>query len=534
MKLELLIKRPHRSIDRAYSISRDSTLSVFCLIAEDRKDLPNEDALSHLENSLKLDIWRGTKHKKRLDAPFLESCFEKWRHSLANGPWSALAEQLSAMIIVGPPFSGKKRELLVALWGNIALHSKARLDPTWNPVLPQSISSKAESHCAFYRIVNAHNTALLAVCPSPGSAMIDLNRALESHVERQQLPDKISQALPAMSSWVYCEGSVLFRWPLARFGKWGIDWIRKAVGKLLSLSLSRTKIAMICLGLTLSIVCTIALLIIADRGLHFVTPSRTLLSNALAKRDDASHQDERIDQSRFQPYASWISWLHAPPETTRALRSDPMGGKIGRYSPTDRRMAEAQRNTAPFSIESDLGLMNEQEPNPDLLDLDILHSQIQRDLANLHKHQITLSKFAERQARAKPTLESNARPLRWLEEEQKRSAQHLLIARKSLENITRRYSELPFLTPQTALPLKRVQEVKAKTPPVHSSALVIRWFRWRYLLSKSGWNGECGSSILDEYAPIDLFDIEPLTPPPFIQSWANAPSIRWNIATSAV
>lgn len=505
MKLDLLIKRPHRSIERIHTISKELNVHVICQLAGDRTNPEDIDALIQLEEPLKLDFWRATKLKKRIDESFLKSCLEKWSHSQSSNLWTARSKDIGALIIAHGTSIAKRGELLVAVWGNIALLQKGG-GSTWHVAAQQTQSEKGEAHCAIYHIDDASSSPLLAICPNSAEELELLSATSGDFPELQHFDSWIAGASPKTNAWVYCKLSTALHWPLIRLGHWCGRRCRNALRALLALSLSRTKIAMIFLGLILSIFCTVALLMLSERAWPVAaTPAQS--PRVSANSFDARSNEEYLAKTRFQPYASWIAWLHAPPETARALQSDSLSGSMKLYGPPEQQKVELSSISEPIVTEDDLKLTYGDDDQPELRDLEFLRAQIQRDLANLHKHQLSLSKLAERGAPVDAPSPTSHR-FKWLEEEHKRSAQHLLIARRSLEKISRRYSELSFLTSQIPPPSERVQEWSAKSLPDRSRSLHIRWFRWRILLHRARWTGSSPHFVLDECADIDLFGVD--------------------------
>lgn len=439
MKLELLVSQSGKAPSNKQLESDSPPLIVQCLVGGSLKQKLNLDLLETLEISLHNDILRALQLKRKIDEPFLESCFEKWRHSLGETEWDQHAKELSILALIAPPLGQKRRELLVAIWGDVCL-----LEPDdqkrWCPIAPTSTSQK-EAKGSFYRLLPPQRGLFLAICPSALSSQqlkaLPIEEALAASW-RDSAPQTIQGVQSALGdehTWCLVRAVHLSRWSFAKLRQNALRFAGRCAQRTGRLPLSRKKITTITTGILLSFLCTFSLLIYTKRTKAVTPPSEQKERAETAEDLLIANQiiDKKGVDKRFQPYSAWISWLQRP-LNQRVLKDRGSVNTI--YSPNkseDHRGKFGERRGKIVPSET--------------LSLQVLEEEIQRDLANLQRHRETLAQIAKSQGQEQKSSDKiDPLPsLNWFEEEQKRSEQHLLMARSSLEKLSRRYGELSSL-----------------------------------------------------------------------------------------
>ncbi len=461
MILELLVSQSGKAPSNKQLEPDSPPLIVQCLVGNSLRQGLNLDLLETLEISLHKDISRALQLKRKIDEPFLESCFEKWRHSLGETEWDEHANELSMLVLIAPPLGQNRRELLVAIWGDVCL-----LEPDdqkkWRPIAPTSTSQK-EARGSFYRLLPPQRGLFLAICPSTLSTKqlkkLPIERTLTASW-RDSVPETIQgvqSALGQEQTWCLVRAVHLSRWSFAKLRQNALRFAGYCVQRTGRLPLSRKKITTIATGILLSFLCTFSLLIYTKRTKEVAPPSE-LKEKAKTAEDllinDQMPDKKRIDK-RFQPYSAWISWLQRPLDQ-RVLKERGPVNPI--YSP-----GESGHHRGKF------GERRGKIAPSETLSLQVLAEEIQRDLANLQRHRETLAQIAKSQGQEqKSSAQIDPLPsLNWFEEEQKRSEQHLLMARSSLEKLSRRYGELSSLS---AIAPERQHEDRVKGTSNQSSA----------------------------------------------------------------
>lgn len=438
MKLELLVSQMGQSPHYRELGANDQPLIVQCIWGGSTAQGPSRDDLIQFENGLHRDILRASQIKRKIDEAFLESCFAKWRHSLVQSEWRDHLGDLSVFVILAPPLSGGPREVILATWGDISLFDQLK-DQEWNANALTSPSSK-EGKGQFQRYRHFQK-GLIAAVSSPSSIplhrlkSLPRSREFTASLGQKQIDTvkSIHAALGKNASWALVRIVGISNWnPLKIFTKLSSIALQ-GIGKLVAFPFSSRKIATVTTGILLSILCTSFLLIYTTRSKTLSAPIKEPLNfsekKAVPKSFKAS--DQPISSGDFRPYSAWISWLQTSPQVVKKTR--------------EKRASKVFSSEQKLNTLDQLGARRGEIKPSESLSLQGLEKEIQRDLANLQRHRETLAQIANRQGNT--PLSDKSPSLRWFEEEQKRSEQHLLLARSSLEKLSRQYGEFSSLSP---------------------------------------------------------------------------------------
>lgn len=489
MKLELLVSQPRKPPVRKVHNHRELPFQIICL-----ETGAQSESTSHLNafvDPLSTDIARAIHLKRPINESFLETCFDKWVHT-SRDEMQASDPKLALFVLVPPPLSGKKRDFLMATWGNAGiLESK---DNTWRQAKPVASFDKEGVQSTYFRLPHPNRAAFFAIYPCEGKTLqktcTHLARVAPvpnaKTLDASALDNFLADEGAAESSWLYLQCEHLSNWSPSRLMMRSFALATRALRKVLALPLSRKKIVMISSGIIFSALFTAALTTCTKRATPSTKPQTDEPANSRATEDLDSPNTSASSKGGFHPYSGWIAWLYNSPRRPENWQKSPLSTGL---SLSDGERSENATAFPSYLTKGSRARISLDESRPaapvDTHALRDLEVQIQTDLANLQRHQLLLAKLAERQA---PTAVGKGSPYpRWLKEEQKRSAKHLLLARNSLEKIARRYSEWTHLasTHQSADASKT-----ASTPVGGTTAsvnLLVQSVKRRSLLERAGW-----------------------------------------------
>lgn len=495
MKLELLIGRPHIPPVQRVQDQRDLSLQIICLETETTTE--STARLQAAIDPLQTDIARAAQLKRPIDEAFLQTCFDKWAHSFKE-PATVDPQNIALVVLIPPSLGDRRRDFLLAIWGDTALFS-AQEEP-WQLVASGLSKAPERSQSAYFRLPRPKRAAFFATSPGQSLAPARICRILSRTAPHRKSAARaldardFSQALAkeggASSSWLYLKCEHLSRWSLMPLAIRGTDLAGGVLRRILKLPLSRKKIAMRTCGIALSALFTLALITCSRQAQSPRQQARREASEASPPHSPDKRAGESISPARgragFHPYSGWIAWLHDSPIQSKEWKKSSLSGALG-LSGADRSRVGPDLSSPGLASSGKTHIATDRPLGTNSLALLKLEDQIKADLANLQRHQQLLAKLAEQQAPPSDGPENPSQFPHWLQEEQKRSAQHLLLARNSLEKIARRYSEWTHLAGTSPTPKPSAAPLESKVKVALSTNLLIQSAKLQMLMQHGGW-----------------------------------------------
>lgn len=233
MKLELIVSRPRKPPVRQVQNHRELPVQVICLEVS-----AHSESIAHLDavvDPLYADIARAIQLKRPINEAFLESCFDKWVHSTRENV-EAGDQNLALFVLIPPPLSGKKRDFLMATWGDAAVFEGK--DKRWQPANPTALTHKEGNQSAYFRLPHPQRAAFFGIFPCMSKAESICECLTQGApplasaappLDISELSQMLAHEGASESSWLYLQCEHLSSWSPSRLTMRGFALATRAL-----------------------------------------------------------------------------------------------------------------------------------------------------------------------------------------------------------------------------------------------------------------------------------------------------------------